>query len=165
MHAGVPAVAAPGAGRIVFTGSIAGRLATPLVAPYSASKHAIEAIAETLRHELRSTGIKTVLVEPGAVSTPIWNKARDTADDLDGYPPEALERYQHLITAGKKAIEDNDRRGITADACSAYYEKALTKARPRARYLAGPDAKAGGFLSRVLPDRLRDVFVAKFSGT
>jgi len=58
-------------GRIVFIGSISGRVATPMLAPYSASKHALEAICESMRHELRPFGIRTVLVEPGAIKTPI----------------------------------------------------------------------------------------------
>lgn len=64
-----------GRGRIVFIGSISGRVAAPMMGPYSASKFALEAIAETLRHELRPWGIRVVLIEPGAVKTAIWDKA------------------------------------------------------------------------------------------
>ena len=51
-------------GRIVFIGSVGGRVASPFIAPYAASKHAIEAIAESMRHELARTGIRIVVVEP-----------------------------------------------------------------------------------------------------
>jgi NAD(P)-dependent dehydrogenase (short-subunit alcohol dehydrogenase family) len=64
-------------GRVVYIGSIGGRLSTPGQAAYSASKHALEALAEAQRHEFRraATGIKVSLVEPGEVKTAIWEKA------------------------------------------------------------------------------------------
>ena len=73
-----------GQGRVVFIGSISGRVSTPLVGPYGASKHAIEAIAESLREELRPWKIAVSVVEPGAVKTPIWDKSRTFADQLEG---------------------------------------------------------------------------------
>lgn len=152
-------------GRILFTGSIGGRLSGPLLAPYSASKHAIAAIAEAMRHELAPAGIKTVLIEPGAVKTEIWAKGQDAVAALEStFPPIAIERYATFIDAMRKALAANDDKGIPADACAAYYERALTTAHPRARYLVGTDAKAGGVLARFLPDRLRDFAVAKNAG-
>ena len=59
-------------GRIVFIGSIGGKVATMLMGPYNASKFAIEAIGESLRSELHLWGISVSVVEPGAIKTPIW---------------------------------------------------------------------------------------------
>lgn len=152
-------------GRIVFTGSISGRLSPPMLSPYSVSKHAVSAIAESLRHELKPAGIKTVVIEPGAVATPIWDKGTASIDELRRtLPPAALEQYAEFVTAMEKNLVDQARKGISPDACAAYYERALTTARPRARYLVGPDAKAGGSLARILPDRVRDLVVAKSAG-
>ena len=82
-------------GRLVFVGSISGRLAVPFIAPYSASKFALRAIADALRVELRPAGIAVALIEPGSVQTPIWQKGRDSRAALLGVlPPQALERYR-----------------------------------------------------------------------
>ena len=90
-------------GRVVFVGSVAGRLAGPLFAPYSASKHALEAIAESLRHKLRPAGIRVILIEPGTVKTPIWDKARARVSEAEhSLPAEALDRYRKFITAGRQ---------------------------------------------------------------
>src|SRR5689334_2879537 len=74
-----------GHGRIVHIGSIAGRYAAPGLAPYAASKHALEAIAEAQRAEfLRSgTPIKVSLVEPGEIKTAIWDKAETSTDEIE----------------------------------------------------------------------------------
>ncbi len=72
-----------GRGRIVFMGSISGKVATMMMAPYDASKFAVEAIGESLRAELRPFGIRVSVIEPGAVKTGIWDKGRKTADRLE----------------------------------------------------------------------------------
>ena len=62
-------------GRIVFISSVSGRVSAPIMTPYTASKYAIEAIADGLRIELRPWGINVVLVEPGSIDTDIWRGA------------------------------------------------------------------------------------------
>ena len=69
-------------GRIVFMGSIAGRSALPFLSPYAASKHALEAIADSLRLELRPFGIHVSIVEPGTIKTRIWSSSAARADEL-----------------------------------------------------------------------------------
>lgn len=141
-------------GRLVFIGSISGRVATPLVSPYSASKHAIEAVAESLREELRPWGLAVSVVEPGAVRTPIWAKGRAFADELEArLPPEARELYDDAIDDVRRGIDHQERIGVPPDRVAAVVERALTAARPRYRYLVGRDAKAAGLLERILPDR------------
>jgi NAD(P)-dependent dehydrogenase (short-subunit alcohol dehydrogenase family) len=149
-------------GRIVFMGSIGGRVASPLIAPYSASKHAIEAIAESMRHELSSTGIKIVVIEPGAVRTPIWGKGQSSADDLEAsLPPEAIHRYSDAIADLRKAMLFQARTGVEPDVVARVVEKAVTSSRPAARYLVGRDAKVMATVARVLPDRARDAVLRR----
>lgn len=149
-------------GRIVFMGSIGGRVATPLVAPYSASKHAIEAIAEAMRHELASTGIRIVVIEPGAVRTPIWGKGQSSADDLEAsLPPEAIHRYGDALADLRKAMLFQARTGVEPDAVARVVEKAVTSSRPAARYLVGRDAKMMATVARLLPDRARDAVLRR----
>src|SRR5918996_2317979 len=100
-------------GRIVLVGSIGGRLASPFLAPYSASKFALEAIADSLRVELHPFGIRVALIEPGAVKTEIWEKGRATADELEQeLPPEALERYGSVIEKARRVLAFQERIGI-----------------------------------------------------
>src|SRR5690242_399236 len=70
-------------GRIVMISSVAGKNGNPFSAPYSASKHAVEGLSESLRRELMLFGIDVIIVAPGAVKTPIWSKAEEI--DLSVY--------------------------------------------------------------------------------
>src|SRR4029450_8433146 len=67
-------------GRIVFMGSIAGKSALPFLSPYAASKHALEAVADSLRVEVRPFGIRVSIIEPGSIRTPSWTRGRGHAD-------------------------------------------------------------------------------------
>jgi NAD(P)-dependent dehydrogenase (short-subunit alcohol dehydrogenase family) len=149
-------------GRIVFVGSISGRVATPFLAPYGASKHALEAVAEALREELRAWGLPVVVVEPGAVRTPIWGKGRAYADEIERrLPAAALALYAGAIDQVRRQIDAQEQIGVAPDAVAAVVERALTAARPRYRYLVGRDAKVAGALERFLPDRVMSALVRR----
>jgi NAD(P)-dependent dehydrogenase (short-subunit alcohol dehydrogenase family) len=144
-------------GRIVFIGSIGGRVASPFIAPYAASKHAIEAIAESMRHELARTGIRIIVVEPGAVRTPIWDKAEAAADEIEAsLPPEGVERYGADIAGLRNMLRFQARTGIDPSVVARVVESAVTSPQPSARYLVGKDAHVMAAIARVLPDRARD---------
>jgi NAD(P)-dependent dehydrogenase (short-subunit alcohol dehydrogenase family) len=150
-----------GNGRIVHIGSIGGRIASAGLAPYSASKHAIEALAESQRHELArsSPPIRVSLIEPGEVKTAIWDKATSSADDLEKLLGEPGRReYQWLIDQTRGFIDEGRDKGVPASKVADAIEHALTADRPKARYLVGPDAKLAGHLITRLPDRLRESF-------
>src|SRR5580692_4420885 len=70
-------------GRIVMMSSVAGRNGNPLLSAYSASKHALDGLAESLRREMMLFGIDVIIVAPGAVKTPIWGKAEEV--DISQY--------------------------------------------------------------------------------
>src|SRR5205807_4302812 len=74
-------------GRVVFVGSILGKVAMPMLGPYNASKFALEGMAEALRHDLSPWGIRVCIVEPGTIRTPMLEKARETADRLERVLP------------------------------------------------------------------------------
>jgi NAD(P)-dependent dehydrogenase (short-subunit alcohol dehydrogenase family) len=141
-------------GRIVFIGSIAGRVAAPLVGPYSASKHAIEALGATLREELLPWDIKVAVVEPGVIKTPIWSKATTSADELEALLDDEVKAlYKDQLADIRASITKNDRKGVPASKVADAVEHALTSPRPKLRYLVGPDAKVAGNLARLVPDR------------
>lgn len=79
-NAVLPAMRRAGRGRVVMVSSLSGRVPTPLLGVYSASKFAVEGYAETLRLELRGTGIRVALVEPGAFRTDMWHSPMLDAD-------------------------------------------------------------------------------------
>jgi NAD(P)-dependent dehydrogenase (short-subunit alcohol dehydrogenase family) len=143
-------------GRIVLMGSIAGKSALPFLGPYAASKHALEAIADSLRMELSPFGIAVSLVEPGSILTPIWTRSAARADELlERMDGDVNELYGDRIAAFRKIAMKRGAAGAPPDAVAEVVEKALTAERPHTRYLVGRDAKIrAGF--QWLPDRLRD---------
>ena len=149
-------------GRIVMVGSIGGRMSTPFIAPYNASKFALAAISDSLRGELHTFGIHVSLIEPGAVKTDIWEKGRQRTHELAGeFPPEAMERYGQVLETARKMIDFQERSGVPALKVAEAIEHALTSKRPKPRYLVGKDAKAQALVARFVPLRARDAMVRK----
>jgi NAD(P)-dependent dehydrogenase (short-subunit alcohol dehydrogenase family) len=142
-------------GRIVFVSSVGGRVAMAFTAPYAASKHAVEAIGDALRVELRSSNVQVALVEPGSVATPIWDKSRAQGDGLS-VPAELTDQYGHVPAAMNKVLRDTEQRGIPPEQVAETIERALTARRMKARYLLGRDAKAMLLAKRLLPDHVFD---------
>lgn len=152
-------------GRIVFIGSIGGKVATMMLGPYCASKFALEAIGESLRHELHPWGISVSVVEPGAVKTAIWDKGRQDVDRLEReLPAEARTQYADHIAAIRKGIDMQDRQGVSPGKVARAVEHALFSQRPKTRYLVGTDAKVQSALVRWLPDRPREAIIRRIAG-
>ena len=144
-------------GRIVFMGSIAGRSALPFLGPYAASKHALEAVADSLRVELRPFGVQVSIVEPGTIKTPIWTRSAARADELIAELEDGRldELYGDRIAAFRRIALERGAGGAPAEIVATVVLEALTATRPRSRYLVGRDAKLRAGFER-LPDRLRD---------
>jgi short-subunit dehydrogenase len=123
--------------------------------PYAASKHAIEAVGDALRVELRSSNVQVALVEPAAVATPIWDKVRAEAERAS-VPPELQKEYGHVPAAMSKVLHGSARRGISSERVAQTIERALTARRMKARYLIGADARAMLLAKRLLPALLFD---------
>jgi NAD(P)-dependent dehydrogenase (short-subunit alcohol dehydrogenase family) len=142
-------------GRVVFVSSVGGRVAMAFTAPYAASKHAVEAIGDALRVELRSSKVQVALIEPGSVATPIWDKSRAQGAHVS-VPPELADQYGHVEAAMGKVIENTERRGVPPEHVAKTIEDALTARRMKARYLIGRDARAMLLAKRLLPDHVFD---------
>lgn len=161
----MPLVRKSPAGRIVFIGSIGGRVSTQSLAPYNASKHAIEAIGDSLRQELHPWGIQVAIVEPGAIRTDIWDKANDTLERLErDYPADALDLYASHIEGVKKGIAFQTKNAVPAEKVARAVEHALLSSRPKTRYLVGRDAHLMALMRNLLPDRALDSMVRRISG-
>jgi NAD(P)-dependent dehydrogenase (short-subunit alcohol dehydrogenase family) len=150
-------------GRIIFISSIGGLVAMPFTAPYGASKHAVEAFADALRVELRTSAVQVALIEPGSVATPIWDKGKAEAETFE-VPPELQSVYGAAVPALAKALESTGSRGVPPEKVADTIAGALTARRMRARYLIGSDARVMLLLKRLLPDHLFDAFARRALG-
>lgn len=147
-------------GRVVLMGSIGGRMATPFLGPYCASKFALEAVADALRVELKPWGIEVAIVEPGSIATPIWTKsAGEAAARLSG--PSGGADYTAALAAIGRAAASAGRRGAPASLVARAVEHALESPRPKTRYVVGFDARVRTWLIRLVPDRLRDRLIIR----
>jgi NAD(P)-dependent dehydrogenase (short-subunit alcohol dehydrogenase family) len=150
-------------GRIVFLSSVGGRVAVPFNGPYSASKYALEAIGDALRGELYSSHVKVVLVEPGSVKTPIWDKTKAEVGRVQ-IPPQLEAEYGEVVLAAEKLISDTAARAIPPEQVAATIELALTARRPRARYIVGRDAKGMILARTILPTAVFDRIIRRALG-
>ncbi|MFM1920080.1 MAG: hypothetical protein RLZZ303_1714, partial [Candidatus Hydrogenedentota bacterium] len=152
-------------GRVCFIGSDNGYFSPPFTSAYNASKHGIEAIADSLRVELAPWGIEVSVIQPGAIKTPIWEKSKADADKLlERLPGEAHQLYGPAVTAVKRQVEKTVGYAVPPERVAETVLHALTAARPRTRYRVGMDAYIQYLLARRLPDRLRDAIVRRLLG-
>jgi NAD(P)-dependent dehydrogenase (short-subunit alcohol dehydrogenase family) len=134
-----------------------------LVSAYNASKFGLEGMSDSLRREVRDQGVEVILIEPGGVRTPIWNKSRGSADEmLRGAPPDAERFYGKMIAAVRTRTERIEREtGCDPREVADAIGTALTADRPKTRYLVGGDAKMRARMARVLPDRVMDRLILR----
>jgi len=152
-----PAVKDPG--RIVNISSVGGRTANPFMAPYNVSKFGLEGLSEALRRELLPFGVDVIVVAPGAVATPIWDKADETDTSLYAntiYAP-ALDRLRaYMLQLG--------RSGLPPERIGEAILTALTTPKPKVRYTVSPDMMQVIMSEYVLPKRVLDRIVGKRLG-
>jgi NAD(P)-dependent dehydrogenase (short-subunit alcohol dehydrogenase family) len=136
--------------RIVMIGSIGGRIAGPMLGAYHASKFGLVGLTDCLRAELAPAAIPVVLIEPGAVATPIWVRGRAAGDEIaDQLPAGAREGYARQIAAARANAARAEEKGLPPERVARVVLKALTAGRPRARYLVGPDAHVAALITRL----------------
>ncbi|HEX3432184.1 MAG TPA: SDR family oxidoreductase [Rhizomicrobium sp.] len=145
-------------GRIVMISSVGGRSASPFMGPYNASKFAIEGLSESLRRELMLLGIDVIIVAPGAVATPIWDKAEEI--DISRYDNTPYAKSLHGV---RDYMLVNGRKGLKPEVLGRAVWHALTTPNPRTRYTVTPDPFQN-FLMTTLPKRIVDRMIAKRLG-
>jgi NAD(P)-dependent dehydrogenase (short-subunit alcohol dehydrogenase family) len=146
-------------GRIINISSVSGKIVYPFMGPYAASKHALEALSDALRRELLVYGIDVVVIEPSAIQTPIWDKASQI--DVEQY---ADTDYLAVLGRLQKALVSNGQAGLPVEKVSKVIWQALTKKRPKTRYVVVRNWLTNWFLPFRLPDRRFDALVAKRFG-
>jgi NAD(P)-dependent dehydrogenase (short-subunit alcohol dehydrogenase family) len=146
-------------GRIVNMSSVSGRVSSAFSGAYSASKFALEALSDALRRELRPSGVDVVVIQPGAFRTDIWATARDRARRLSGGLPAAARRHYGQVLDAIDDVRAPDGAGDPGQVARVV-ARALTRRRPRTRYVVGADARLGVLASVLLPDRVLDAVLA-----
>jgi NAD(P)-dependent dehydrogenase (short-subunit alcohol dehydrogenase family) len=141
-------------GRIVMMSSIGGKNAFPFMGPYSASKFGLEGLSESLRRELMVFGIDVIMIRPGAVATPIWDKADEVDVTRFSNTP-----YYSSLDKVKEVMIGQGRKGYPPERIGRAVLKALTAARPKTAYTENPN-KLQSAAVRVLPKRMVDRAVA-----
>lgn len=147
-------------GRIVMMSSVSGRLSWPFVGGYSASKHALEAMSHSLRRELMPFAVDVVIVGPGPIATPIWEKAAGAVEKT---------RYQAtfygpLLERVEQEVVDREKNALPASAVAEVVHTALTVPAPKVRYTITPAPLMNWFLPLILPARWLDRIAAKRLG-
>jgi NADP-dependent 3-hydroxy acid dehydrogenase YdfG len=162
----LPAMRRRKAGRIINLSSMGGRLVFPGGGYYHATKYAVEAISDALRFEVRGFGVKVVLIEPGLIRTNFGEAAAGSVEPpaaADGEPCEGA--YADFHVALRKATVEAYHKGPLArlageaDDVAAAIEKAMTVARPRARYTVSGSAKLLLAQRALFSDRVWDAFL------
>jgi len=146
-------------GRVVMISSVAGKNGNPLTPAYSASKHALEGLSESLRRELMLFGIDVVIVAPGPVKTPIWSKGQE-AVDTDNYKNSPYLPALQKIGAYMKHL---DSIGLPPERIAERVFDALTLPNPKVRYQIAPDPLRH-LVTAYLPKRMVDRIIARRLG-
>lgn len=145
-------------GRIVNISSVGGTSATPFFSPYNTSKFGLEGLSEGLRREMQIFGIDVVVIAPGAVATPIWDKA----DEID-VSPYANTAFAEPLDRVRKFAPEQGRRGLKPEVIGRAIKKALTASSPKVRYVVTPD-RLQHWIVNTLPKRMVDRIIGRRLG-
>jgi NAD(P)-dependent dehydrogenase (short-subunit alcohol dehydrogenase family) len=152
----LPTLRAQRAGRVLFIGSVVGFLPAPFMGYYSASKHALEGYAESLDHEVRSLGIRSLVIEPGFTRTSI--------DQNGVYGDAALDDYKLARERARAGVEASVKAGEDPLLVAETILEALRAPKPRLRYPVGKRAGRLATLRSFLPEAMFDRALRKRYG-
>jgi NAD(P)-dependent dehydrogenase (short-subunit alcohol dehydrogenase family) len=145
-------------GRIVNVGSMGGRLSFPGGGHYHATKHALEALSDALRFELRGFGIDVILLEPGLITTEFGEAASASMSGVTSSEDDPYARFNAMVGTVTKGAYDGPMRHLGAgpDRVAKVIERAISRRRPPARITVTPSAKVTIAMRRLLSDRAWD---------
>ena len=146
-------------GRIVMMSSVAGEMGAPFLGPYAASKHAVDGLSKSLRRELMIFGIEVIVIGPGPVATPIWDKA----EEIDPEPYRETVFYDALIKI-RNYMTQTGPAGDPPSKIADRVFRSLTDDKPRFRYAIVKGRLMNWSLPRLLPERMVNSMIAKRLG-
>jgi NAD(P)-dependent dehydrogenase (short-subunit alcohol dehydrogenase family) len=157
----LPAMRAARRGTIVNLSSMGGKLTFPGGGAYHASKHAIEALSDALRWEVRGFGVRVVIIEPGLITTRFGETAAGSISDSAAFEPEADDPYAAFNAAVGSATAGAyegplARLGAGPEAVARVIERAIASGNPRPRYKVTASARLALAQRALLPDRAWD---------
>jgi NAD(P)-dependent dehydrogenase (short-subunit alcohol dehydrogenase family) len=158
----LPLMRANGKGRIVQCSSVLGLVALKWRGPYNASKFAIEALADTMRLELRGSGIHVALIEPGPIRSRFIEHSLEAfernVDEMNSHYRKAYARQRERLGKG-----GSNRFKLGPEAVLAKLVHAVESDRPKIRYYVTQPTYVLALARRFLPQRVLDVFLDRAS--
>jgi len=149
-------------GRIVFTSSESGKITLPLIGPYSASKFALEAVANAFRIELRPWKIRVSSVELQTIKTPMWEKIDTSTEKLmASLPKQTRDLYQNELKTLSVFPKWQAEMGISMKKAVRVIIRALSARSPKARYLVGYEARLLVYSFAIWPTWMMDWIASK----
>ena len=145
-------------GKILIISSTAARVAVPFASPYASSKFAVEGFADSLRREMIPYGIRTVVIQPAGVATPIWRTSWQRVKKE--YFPLFDKKYLNIFESiGKRIIKGAD-KGLSSEKAALKISRIIKKGKPKARYLIAK-SHIREYIKTHIPSRLIDAALPK----
>ena len=153
----LPALRKGPQGRVVYISSLVGRMSLPFMGIYSASKFALEAVADAQRIELSMTPVRVVLIAPGPIGTLFSSTcATEGKSRLDLHRSRFSTAYERYFKQRRGGGMSEDRFRLPPEAVAKKVAHALISDRPKVRYLVTLPTYVADFLVRFVPVRWRD---------
>lgn len=141
-------------GRILNISSVGGKIAQPFVGAYIGTKHAVEGLSHSLRRELLIFGIDVIIIGPGAVKTPIWDKGINM-EPYEGTP------YQKALKSFSYIAKNGAENGLSIEYLGKGIADAFEAKKPKTRYAFVPDKLKNWTIPSLMPDRVLDQAIKK----
>jgi NAD(P)-dependent dehydrogenase (short-subunit alcohol dehydrogenase family) len=142
-------------GRILNISSVAGKIAAPYLGPYNGTKHALEGLSHTMRREFMRYGIEVIIIGPGPIQTPIWDKGSMEKFAGTSYYDSLGKFFRKFVSDGKK--------GMPLDKCSKIIADVFENPKPKTRYSIVEGKFLNWTLPTLLPDRAVDNYFKKLT--
>jgi NAD(P)-dependent dehydrogenase (short-subunit alcohol dehydrogenase family) len=153
-------------GRIVFMSSVSGLITLPGTGAYSASKYALESLADALRIELRPWDVKVSLIEPGPTRTDMWGDALGDHDRMAAnLTPEHRELYASHLAGNRRFLARLQKLAGDPQKVVEAVDRALTSRRPRRRYLTDHLSRVQKHALAVTPTGIGDATFSALTTT
>jgi NAD(P)-dependent dehydrogenase (short-subunit alcohol dehydrogenase family) len=157
----LPGMRRRGAGKIVNVSSMGGRLTFPGGGAYHGTKHAVEALSDALRFEVRGFGIDVVVIEPGLIKTRFGETAAGSIGAAEAVSDDPYAEFNAAVRSATAEVYQGPlaRLGGGPETVARAIERAISSRRPKTRYKVTPSARLILVQRRLLPDRAWDAFL------
>ena len=152
----IPHMRKNGFGKIVNISSVGGKIAGPFGGWYQSSKFAMEGMSDVIRLEVKKFGIDVIILEPGAIKTPMLNSLNNSMLEISGKGP-----YKSMAEKGAKSMKKAYEKSVLPEEIAQVILKAIEAKKPKIRYPFGPMSKTYLFMRKLLSDRQFDRLILR----